>query len=56
MSSFQGRTPGGDHLPGGEGIEDEVRKAQPEGDLPGDRAEDEVRPEDQPASEAEADE
>ena len=49
--SFQGRNVGGDHLPGKEGIEDEVRERQEEKELPGDE-----RTADEPVSEAEADE
>ena len=53
--SFQGRNVGGDHLPGKEGVEDEIRKKQDEERLPGD-AGDEPRSEEAPASEAEAEE
>jgi hypothetical protein len=49
--SFQGRNVGGDHLPGKEGIEDEIREEQDEKKLPGDE-----KSAEEPASEAEADE
>jgi hypothetical protein len=54
--TFQGRNVGGDHLPGKEGIEDEIREKQGEKQLPGDEAGDEAAREGAPASEADADE
>jgi hypothetical protein len=55
--SHQGRNVGGDHLPGQEGVEDEIRKKQDEDELPGDAAAapgDAPESDEPPASEAEA--